>query len=199
MLKRAFAALLALVFATAALANNAENGSYFYNVPSSVLTRASNTTAYGANRAVCLNTSGTVCAPLTIAVGEQPSGLFNGQVQTLRLLKSGATQTNATFNVWLYSAPPTVTSIFDNVAYLGPFAADMPNFIGMAQCSTATATSDGTAQTWYDCALQNPNTSGAFAFQTSQATNTIYAMIEVTAAYTPASAETFQLFISGFY
>jgi hypothetical protein len=200
-MKRILAVLALLALTTlAALANNSQNGAYFYNVPSSVLTRTANTTTYTANTAVCAAASVTVCAPITLSAGEQPSGLFNGEHQTVRLLKSGATTTNATFNVWFYSDKPRIgAALFDDVAYVGPYAADLPNYIGEAQCTTANATNDGTAKTWYDCTLANPNTSGAFVFQTAGGTNTIYAMIEVTAAYAPASAETFQLFISGFY
>ena len=204
-MKRLLAFLAASMFATSALAaNNSISGSFYYNVPSSVLTRPANTTSYTANTAICANTSGTVCAPLTVSVGNHASGTLNGEVQTIRLLKSGSTTTNATFNIWLYSSAPTVTAIYDNVAYVGPFKADLPNYIGSATCSTPTLTTDGTESVWYDCTLNNPNTAGAFTFQTLPGTtgliaDQIDAIIEVTGPYTPSSQETFQVFISGFY
>ena len=86
------------------------------------------------------------------------------------------------------------------MAYVAPFAADLPNYIGSATCSTPLLTNDASAKVWYDCVLSNPNTAGAYPFQSvpGQSDN-INAIIEVTAAYAPASAETFQIFISGFY
>jgi hypothetical protein len=75
----------------------------------------------------------------------------------------------------------------------------MPNYIGNASCSTATATSDTTAQVWYECALSNPNTGGALVFQALTGATTIDALVSVTAAYTPASGETFNVSVSGIY
>lgn len=174
-------------------------GSYFNNVPGSVLTRPSNTTAYAANETVCANTSVTVCAPGTIALGNIPGG--KGEIQRITLLKSGSSVTNATFIVWLFSAAPGTSSPsqFDATAYPGPRIADMPNYIGSASCAVSAATSDTSAGVWYECALSNPNTSGALPFQAVTGTNTIYYLLSVTQAYTPASAETFSPFVSGFY
>ena len=193
------AALLTLACASAH-AQVASRGVYFYNVPSTVLTRASNTTQYTANTAVCLYASITVCSPITIPLGEQYAGILSGELQHATLIKSGSATTSAAFNIWFYSAAPTTTGLYDDGAYVGPFAADLPNYIGEATCSTANATNDGTAKVWYECALSNPNTAGALPFQTSAASpNNINALIEVTGTYTPASAETFQLYVSGFY
>jgi hypothetical protein len=75
----------------------------------------------------------------------------------------------------------------------------MPNYIGNASCNTATATSDTSAGVWYDCTLSNPNTSGALVFQALSGSTTIDALISVTSAYTPASAETFTFYVSGIY
>ncbi len=174
-------------------------GSYFYNAASSTLTRASNTTAYSANETVCLNTSVTACAPLTVTLAQTNAG--KGIINRISLLKSGSSTTNASFTVWLYSAAPGVASPaqYDATAYSGPRSADMPNYIGSASCTTATATSDTSAGVWYDCSLSNPNTSGALVFQALSGATTIDALISVTAAYTPASAETFTFYVSGIY
>lgn len=177
----------------------ASTGSYFTNVASSVLTRASNTTAYTANETVCLLTSTTVCAPLTIPIASANGG--KGLINRVSLLKSGSSATNASFIIWLFSAAPGVTSPnqFDATAYIGPRAADLPNYIGSATCSTGVATSDSSAQVWYDCTLSNPNTAGALDFQALSGSTNINALISVTAAYTPASAETFTAYVSGIY
>lgn len=175
------------------------SGSYFYNVASSVLTRPANTTQYGANETVCLLTATTVCAPLTIPIAAANAG--KGLINRVTLLKSGSSATNASFTIWFFSAAPGTASPsqFDATAYAGPRAADMPNYIGNAACATGVATSDSSAQVWYDCTLSNPNTGGALDFQALTGSTNINALISVTAAYTPASAETFQAFVSGIY
>jgi hypothetical protein len=174
-------------------------GSYFYNVASSVLTRASNTTTYTANTTWCLLASTTACAPITIAIGGTNAG--KGILNRINLLKSGVTTANANFTIWLFSAAPTVTTPaqYDNVAYTGPRAADMPNYIGSATCTSPVVTSDSTVSVWYECALSNPNTGGALEFQTLSGSTSINALISVTAAYVPVSAETLTVYASGIY
>lgn len=172
-------------------------GSYFNNVVGSTLTRASNTTPYTGNQAVCLLTSVTVCAPSTAAIAAVNAG--SGLLTKVSLLKSGTSTTNATFTIWMFSAAPTTTSLFDASAYVGPYAADIPNYIGSAACSSPLATNDGTAQVRYDCQLSNPNVGGATNFLALSGSQNIDYLISATAAYTPASAETFKAFFSGIY
>ncbi len=173
--------------------------SYFFAQPSSTITRASNTTAYAANETVCALTSVTVCAPMTVTIAKTSAG--NGLITRLSLLKSGASTTNASFTVWLFSAAPGTASPnqFDATAYSGPRTADTPNYIGAALCNTATATSDTSPGVWFDCTLSNPNAAGTMVFQALAGATTIDALISVTAAYTPASAETFTFYVSGIY
>lgn len=162
-------------------------------IAGSVLTRPSDTTAYSANQTVCAAKTVTACVPGTI--------LFNRQIiNRVTLLKSGTTTTNANFIIWLFSAPPvlTVPTQFDSTSYTGPRAADMPNYVGNAACATPVATSDTSAQVWYECTLSNPNTAGALNGQSAFPFGTVYYLISVTAAYTPVSAETFTPFVSGF-
>lgn len=176
-------------------------GSYFTNVTSSVLTRASNTTAYTGAQTVCLLVSTTVCAPITISIANTNAG--KGFITKINLLKSGGTTTNASFIVWLFSAAPgTATpSQFDATAYSGPRAADMPNYIGSAQCTVPTTTSDTSAQVWFECTLSNPNIGGALEFQALSGATTIDALLSVapSSPYVPVSAETFTVYASGFY
>lgn len=174
-------------------------GSYFTNVPGSTLTRASNTTTYTANTTVCLAASVTPCAPITIPIANANAG--KGLINRVTLLKSGSTTSNAQFTIWFFSAAPGVASPsqFDNAAYSGPRTADMPNYIGNAVCSTGTATSDTSAGVWYECTLSNPNTAGVLDFQALSGSININALISATAAYAPASAETFNVFVSGLY
>ena len=175
------------------------SGNYFYNVASSVLTRASNTTTYTANTTWCLNASVTACAPITIGIANTNTG--KGLINRVSLLKSGVTTTNANFTIWFFSAAPVVTTPaqYDDVSYTGPRAADMPNYIGNAVCNSPVVTSDTTVQVWYDCTLSNPNTGGALDFQALSGSTNINAFISVTAAYVPVSAETLTVYVSGIY
>lgn len=174
-------------------------GTYFYNVAGSTLTRASNTTQYTANTTVCLLAATTACAPITIAIANTNAG--KGLITRVTLLKSSSATTSANFTIWLFSAAPGVASPaqYDDVAYSGPRIADMPNYIGSATCNNPTVTSDTSDGVWYECSLSNPNTGGALVFQALSGVTTIDALISVTAAYTPASAETFNVYVSGLY
>lgn len=173
------------------------NGASASLVAGSVLTRASDTTPYTATSTA----PQTVCAAKTVTACVAGTIAFNRLIiNRFTLLKSGTTTTNANFIVWLFSAPPTLTTPtqFDATSFTGPRAADMTNYIGNAACATPTATSDTTAQVWYECTLSNPNTAGALNGQSIAAFGTVYYLVTVTAAYTPVSAETFTPFVSGF-
>ena len=162
-------------------------GTPFVNLPAS-FARAANTTTYTADTAVCASTA-VVCTPLAFTV---PGG--SGVLVGVTLKKTGTTTTNGDFVVWLYSQPPYVgTTIKDDVGYVGPFAVDVPYFVGFATCATPVPTNDGTAQVWYSCTLSN-TVRGALAWN---GTNTLYGMVEVTAAYAPASAEKFTVTLTG--
>lgn len=173
--------------------------SYFINIAGSTLTRAPDTTQYAANETVCLAKTVTACAPGTIAIANTNAG--KGLINRVTLLKSGTTTTLASFTIWFFSTAPGLTTPtqFDATPYTGPRAGDMPNYIGSATCNTPTATSDTTAQVWYDCTLSNPNTSGALDFQAITGSTSINYLISVTAAYTPVSSETFIPYVSGLY
>lgn len=192
----ALSIFLALAWIDAA---SAQNTAYFVDVPGTVITRPNNTTQYSANVTVCQSAS-AACTPGTATIANRTNG--GGFINRVTLFKSGSATTSASFTVWMYSNPPTLTGPTqqDTTAYVGPRTADAPNYLGNAACSTATATSDTSAGVWYDCTLSNPNTSGATVFQTSGPTpSVIYFLISVTAAYTPAANETFTPYFSGFY
>jgi hypothetical protein len=167
------------------------SGGYFSNIPGSTITRSANTTAYAANQTVCQSAS-TACVPGTIPVPSQGK-----IINRVSLLKSGSSTTNASFTIWFFALTPGLATPTqeDATSYTGPRAGDMPNYLGNATCSTGVATSDTTAQVWYECTLANPNTSGA----TVTAAYPVYFLISATAAYTPASGETFTPYVSGLY
>lgn len=193
----AFCFALSIALAPAR-ANDVSMGAYFYNVPGSALQRPADTTAYAANQTVCASKS-AACVPGTISVAMSQGQLGFGNRITLG--KTGATTTNASFTIWLYSALPGLASPLqeDATAYTGPRLADLPNYIGNAVCATPIATSDSSPGVWYECTLSNPNTAGALVFTPAPNLQTVYYLISVNAAYTPVSGETFTPYASGFY
>ena len=175
------------------------SGAYPYNVAGTTITRPNDTTAYSANQTVCSAKTVTACVPGTLALAASNQGRFT--ITRVTLLKSGSSTTSANFTVWFFSAAPGLTSPtqFDSTSYTGPRATDMPNYIGNAACTTPVATSDTSAQVWYECTLSNPNTAGALVAQALSGSTNIDFLISATAAYTPAANETFTPYVSGFY
>jgi hypothetical protein len=157
-------------------------------------TRVANTTTYTANTTWCANTATTVCVPLqvTLAGANAATGTF-GRVW---LLKSGSTLTNANFTVWFFSAAPTTTNQYDNTAYVGPFAADLPNFLGSMTCNAMQATNDSSAQSFSECTPNTP--SGWLQYKTLSGQTYVDALISVTAAYVPVSGETLTVYANSY-
>lgn len=172
------------------------SGSYFTNVAGSTTIRTTTTATYTANTTVCA-TGGCVAGTVAIASATAGKGLIN----RVTLLKSGSVTAAANFTIWFFSAAPTLTTPTqnDNVAYSGPRASDMPNYIGNAQCTTPVATSDTSAGVWYDCTLSNPNSGGALDFQALAGQTYVNYLISVTGTYAQASGETFIPYVSGLY
>ena len=159
----------------------------------SVTTRLANTTAYSANTILC----GSVCAPFTVNFNSTNSA--RATVNRITFLKSGSSTTNANFTLWFFNAYPTLTGLSDGSAYVGPYAADIPHYLGNAQCTSGNATNDGTAQVWYECLVNSNNSQRTLEMAAPYGLGTVYGLISVTGAYTPASAETFQPFVTGVY
>jgi hypothetical protein len=157
------------------------------------VTRPSNTTAYAANEAVCNSTSSN-CTPIQVTIAG--ANAATGTMGRVLLLKTGATLTNATFTVWFYSSSPTVTSVHDASAYVGPFAADIPTYLGSYTCNAMQATNDGTAQAFSECTPSAPQ--GWMQYVTASGQQYVYALISVTGTYTPASGEVFTIYANSY-
>jgi hypothetical protein len=152
------------------------------------ITRPANVTAYAAGQAVCVSTT-VDCTPLTFAIGRTANG--TGLIHGVQLIKSGLGVTNANFTVHLYSSAPTLTGIKDAGAF-SPLLADITAnaYRGSAACSGPTVNGDNA---FYNCTMSNP--SGANMMLTDASAN-LYAVIQANGAYTPASAEKFQVTIA---
>lgn len=149
-------------------------------------THSASVTAYTGNQAFANNTSGNL-VPAQIAITGTNAGtgfIMHG------VMESSGTNAPPSITLWLYSAAPTVASLADYSAYLGPYAADLTNnvYIGSLTCASWQRTNDATAQYFSECSTSNGVT-GMLPFQAAAAQTYIYAIEEIGGAYTPSSSE----------
>jgi hypothetical protein len=145
------------------------------------ITRPANTTAYTAGDGVG---TATACVQTLNNAAKINSG--GGRITAVRLFKSGTTVTNATFTVLFFNAAPT--DVADNAAF-NLLYAEQSRFIASVALSTMTVQGSGGG---FAFTLPSP----MIYYQTAQGSKALYAVIIATAAYTPASAETFALSVT---
>ena len=150
-------------------------------VAASEITRPADTTAYAAGDGV--GTASTVVQTLNGAARQNSGG---GRILTVRLFKSGTTVTNATFSVLFFNTAPT--TVADNAAF-NLLYAQQDRYIGTVALSTMTVQGSGGG---FAATVANP----PVWYSTASGSKALYAVIIATAAYTPASAETFQLSVT---
>lgn len=142
--------------------------------------RPADTSAYVSTDLVTNSTTAGSVAPLTLQVGRESSGYpASSMLRRLKLRKSGTSLTNASFRVHLYSASPTPAN-GDNGAWSTDQAA---GYLGAVDITMDRAFTDGAVGVGVPAAGSDITID----------TQTIYALIEARAAYTPASGETFAL------
>lgn len=143
---------------------------------SGTITRPSDTTAYAAGDLVANSTTAGSVTPVTFAFGAPAHRL---SLRNLTIRKSQASITNANFRLWLLDASPTVTN-GDNGAIAG-------TWLSTAICEPI--------QVDVIALLTGGGAIGSSVFTEDMIIlpGTIYALLEATAAYTPASAEVFTL------
>lgn len=147
-------------------------------MPAVQFARPSDTTAYALGDLVANSTTAGSVMPLTLMAANQAGG---GQLlRRLRLRKSGAGVTNASFRVHLYSASPTVAN-GDNGAWSSNGVA---TYLGAVDIAVDKAFTDGAAGNGA------PLVGAEISFDAATA---VYALIEARAAYTPVSGEIFTL------
>lgn len=153
-------------------------------VLSSNFTRPSDTTTYANFDLVANSTTAGSVVPLSWAAARIAGG--GGLVRRVTIRKSGAVLTLAAFSLHLYTNAPTCTN-GDNGAWL----TTMSGWLGRSTSSTmAQAFSDGAASTheFTDTAGQLFNGGCPFQLASGQ---TLYGLLQVSAAYVPVSAEVF--------
>lgn len=144
-------------------------------IPSATFTRPGDTNAYALGDLVANSVTAGSVVPMSLAVGRMAGA--NGRIKSVRLSKSTTSLTNAAFKVHFYTVSPTPAN-GDNGAWSTDQAA---TYVGSVNLIMEKAFTDG-ANGRADCDLP-------FA----AVANTVYALIEANAAYSPGSAEVFVL------
>lgn len=187
-MRRFVSLLAAFLLSLLAAQAQAANG---YNASGSC-TRPSNTTAYTNGTLYGCQSSGNTVAMTVTVPGTTPGANF---IVGARLSTTGTSAQNAQYRVFLYASSPTVSGLSDQSAYAGPFAADLGPFVGSYTCTPTQPTSDASPQFFAECVPDNTSTLQV-RVQGAAGSTTLFAMVEVTAGYTPLSAEVLTLRIA---
>ena len=149
-------------------------------VTSQTITRPNDTTAYAAADLVANSTTAGSVTPFRFYV---PRGLGkNLVIKGHKIVKSDQTDVaNATFNVWLFASSPTVAN-GDN----GALSADLvtAGYLGKLAGAAMVAGTD-------DAISVVSGADTAWLYHFLGAADSIYGLVEATAAYGPAAQETF--------
>ncbi len=147
---------------------------------SASFSRPANTSAYAAGDLVANNVTAGSVVPMQFAVARAAGG--TGMIRRARIRKSSVAVVNASFRLHLYRAAPTPSN-GDNGVWLTNQAA---NYMGAIDVTVDRAFSDGAGGNGVPISGSEVN------FDLSNG-NVIYGLLEARAAYTPASAETFEV------
>src|SRR5512139_3078040 len=147
-----------------------------YNFLSANFTRPADVTAYASGDLAANSVTAGSVVPLTFANATNGPG-FAVQVRRVRIGKSGTGVANAAFRVHLYTASPTPAN-GDNGVWSTSGAA---SYLGSIDVTVDKAFTDGAAG----------QATGEINCKASAANQTLYGLLEVRGAYTPASAEVF--------
>jgi len=145
---------------------------------SATFTRPADTTAYASGDLAANSVTAGSVVPMSFAIARVAAG--TGMIRRVRIRKSGTSITNSSFRLHLYTTSPTVTN-GDNGAWLSTQSA---TYMGGMDVNVNRAFSDGAGGNGTPIDGSEIN----FALPSGQ---TIYGLLEVRGAYTPASEEVF--------
>lgn len=155
-------------------------------------TRPANTTAYAAGDLVANDTTAGSVAALTFTNAVRTAGDCV-RIDRARVAKTGTTLTNASFRLHLFETIP-VPSVGDNAAFNSSGALSTTGglvYVGSIAVTMDIGGSDGGSGRGV------PSTGSAMTICPTSGTS-IFGLLEATAAYTPASGETFTVILEGF-
>jgi len=161
-------------------------------VLSASFTRPADTIAYAAGDLAANSTTAGSVVPLSFASAVRVAGDCL-RVERIRIEKTSTSLTNASFRVHLFEASPSVTvgdnGVFNSSGTLA--TGTILSHAGSAPITMVWAGTDGAI------GIGLPTTGSGMTVRPSSGT-TIYALVEVTAAYTPVSGETFTVILEGY-
>ncbi len=162
-------------------ANTTFNGRRYRSI-SATFTRPNDANAYTAGDLVANNTAAASAAAMSfVAAGQAPF-----TVPAFRLQKSGTSVTNAQFRLHLYGfGTPTFTGTGDNGVYGTVVATGVANWLGSFDGTFVNKQADGCA------CLMVPTEGVIMPRLVGDAGQTVYALLEALAAYTPGAQEVF--------
>lgn len=163
-------------------------------ITSQTLTRPADTNAYAQYDLVANSTTAgsVVATEIKNAVRHQnPQEAL--RIEGLRLRKSSTTLTSASFRVYLFNADPGTFTVGDNAAFNTSGALGIPAVTGLIGYFDVTMTQSGTAGA---VGFGVSNTADPLVGKPTSGTS-LYFVIEASAAYTPASGETFVVDLEG--
>lgn len=144
--------------------------------------RPADTTAYASGDLVANSTAAGSVVPISFDSVGAPGSVF--RIERVKIDKTTATTTNASFRVHLFSASP-ISAAGDNAVMSAPRA----GYLGAFDVSVDRAFSDGAAG--FGVPVVGP------AVNCELVSTKLYALIEARAAYAPGNAEQFTVAIEG--
>lgn len=154
------------------------------NIVSNSITRPADTTAYASGDLVANSTTAGSVTPFTFAAVAQQAG-HRIRISKVGVLASQVLLANGSFRVHFFKELPTVTN-GDNGALA--LATKLTSWLGYADVALNLNGTGVGSFGWGE-----PPTPGYIAWQASA--SALYALLEARAAYVPASAQTFQLYL----
>lgn len=140
-------------------------------------TRPANTTAYASGQLVANNTAAVSVTPMQFNMSRAAGK--GGMLRRIRLRKSSASITNASFRVHFYTAAPTLSN-GDGGVWQSNLVA---NYVGACDVTMDKSFTDGAAG----------NGVPSIGSEINFTSDVYYAVIEARGAYTPISGEVFTL------
>lgn len=150
------------------------------------MTRPADTTAYANGDLVANSTTAGSVVPLTFPRNKL-QGRTSGKITGATLKKSSTGVTTASFRLHLFQAAPGAVTNGDNGAIA---VASIGNHIGFLDFDFATLANDANIGGGLSKSAAAPATPLTFSVANG---GTIYGLLAATGAYTPASAETFDV------
>lgn len=151
------------------------------------MVRPADTTAYAVGDLVANSTTAGSVVALVFGSGSTP-----WRIQAFTMLSSNNTVTNKNYQLYLFSAAPTVTN-GDNGALA--VATNQASFIAAFASTAATNTGGGSINIF---TAMGPAATGVDGPSDVFVPGTFYGLLRANAAYTPTSAETFDIWAQGF-